>query len=602
MNRRHPSLRVVLSTAMVSILLCGTVSCGNEGPAMSQGVVDDWTSRHVIFSNPGTEEEAYRQGTHDRWLRIMQDPRYRMQQVRLGNSAEGGFPNRLPARPRRRPVFEQGSSDYSNGSWAVTLSATAAGGVADGMFPAKYTFSPIQAPSCANDYVVYPINTAGVSGSQANIVGINNLYTTTCGNTVGTNVATVKFAYYVGTGTVATSPSLSLDGTKIAFVESRATGGSILHVLTLGTTGSNGTAYNHPAVAGTGNNASMVNITLSGSTTATTSSPFIDYSDDIAYVGDDSPRLHKITGVFNGTPKEVTTSPWPITVDAAGNRLTGPVYDFTSQHIFVGERNVTSGLNGVLRCYLPAGNACPIASATLGAGLIDPPIVDSTNETVFEVANATLGSTGEVFQYSASNLTKLAATPVGGAFNLPHQGAFDNNYITKGPASGFYYMCGEGSGTTTTSPTLVRIGFNSSGVMNSSTDSNSIALTTGTLPTSSFGVCTAISEIYNPTGGTSGTGQDLIFLSVQNKGFTSPTASNGTNCNNTACIMAFDITSGFPTKAWAAAFWAVPPGLGSYEASGIVVDGVSSTTGASQIYFGNQALLTANQLSQALLQ
>ena len=30
--------------------------------------------------------------------------------------------------------------------------------------------------------------------------------------------------------------------------------------------------------------------------------PFVDYSGDIAYVGDDTGKLHKITGVFTGTP------------------------------------------------------------------------------------------------------------------------------------------------------------------------------------------------------------------------------------------------------------------------------------------------------------
>ena len=43
------------------------------------------------------------------------------------------------------------------------------------MFTAKFNFNVNAAPSCANDFVVFGLNAAG-SGTQANIVGVNNLY------------------------------------------------------------------------------------------------------------------------------------------------------------------------------------------------------------------------------------------------------------------------------------------------------------------------------------------------------------------------------------------------------------------------------------------
>lgn len=47
-----------------------------------QGIVIDWTSQHVIFSNPGRMEEALTKGTLNEWERIVTEPRYQMQQFR----------------------------------------------------------------------------------------------------------------------------------------------------------------------------------------------------------------------------------------------------------------------------------------------------------------------------------------------------------------------------------------------------------------------------------------------------------------------------------------------------------------------------------------
>ena len=47
-----------------------------------RGVPNDWSHHHVIFSNPGTEQDAIANGTHDRWLRIVNDPRYIIQQLK----------------------------------------------------------------------------------------------------------------------------------------------------------------------------------------------------------------------------------------------------------------------------------------------------------------------------------------------------------------------------------------------------------------------------------------------------------------------------------------------------------------------------------------
>ena len=46
------------------------------------------------------------------------------------------------------------------------------------MYPAKYSFDVTAAPSCANDFVVFPVNTNGTT-TQPNLVAFNNLYSGT---------------------------------------------------------------------------------------------------------------------------------------------------------------------------------------------------------------------------------------------------------------------------------------------------------------------------------------------------------------------------------------------------------------------------------------
>ena len=51
--------------------------------------------------------------------------------------------------------------------WAVSLGA---GGVAQGMLPAKFSFNVNATPSCTADFVVFPVN-ASTGNTRANVVG-----------------------------------------------------------------------------------------------------------------------------------------------------------------------------------------------------------------------------------------------------------------------------------------------------------------------------------------------------------------------------------------------------------------------------------------------
>ncbi len=213
-------------------------------------------------------------------------------------------------------------------------------------FPAKFVFDVTAAPSCTSDYVAIGIAATPASGGQANIVGLNNLYSTSPASTAPnctTNGPTVIFAYASGTGEVPGSLIISLKGTQLAYIENLTTGKSYFHILTIGTTGSNGTSPTIAVVPGTGNNAVDKAVLLSpdGGVTnqSSTSDPFIVYTDndvsDVAYVttyssaGSGSGFLYKISDVFNGSA--TPTIVWSVSINAIPS---SPVYDTGSNSVF----------------------------------------------------------------------------------------------------------------------------------------------------------------------------------------------------------------------------------------------------------------------------
>jgi hypothetical protein len=468
--------------------------------------------------------------------------------------------------------------------WAVQI-APPGSGTALGVFPAEYGASFTSA-SCS-DFVVFPVNASGSNGSskQANVVGFSNLYKTTCS---GTNPS-VQFAYYVGTGKVQTSPVLSEDGTKLAFVESKS-GASVLHVLTIGTTGSNGSAYNAPAIPGTGNNASDVALTLHGGVSVTLSSPFVDYSGDIAYVGDDSGNVHKFTGVFRGTLAEVASGGWPF--NTSTSTLTGPVLDGTSKHIFIG-----SG-GGFIHCIdvsgtTPAACSTPdviVANGTVSSGaVLDAPMVDSTAGKIYSEAQATDSCTGRfctqptfsVLMQADTNLANVVRVNVGqGGTNL-HNGDFDNTYYSSTSGTGNMYFCGNQNSSSTAQLYQIPI---TNGTVTGTANAGSLLVRQG----NTFD-CSPLTEVFNGT-------TDELFVGVRGEGESGGTT---TGCKHQACIMSFNLSTWTTGEGPGNAF---ALGGNSIGPSGIIVDNISSQTGASQIYFSNLQSGAATQVSQSALQ
>ncbi len=507
LHRRRLTSALRLSSVIVVAALSSGPLFAQKGDA---GLPEDWSHHHVVFSNPGSLGEASGQGAFGKWYRVVSSPRFTFQQLKRGSKRpiQNGNNPGTPEKPLSR-------------DWSVPLGGA---GVAPDMFPAKWQFTATPTPSCS-DYVVFPVNKAGVLGSQPNLVAYQNLYVNSGGTGVCPGTApTVLFSYFVGTGTVQTSPVLGGSGGEIAYVESVA-GGSKFHVLKgAGKGASNGTAA-APAVPGTGNTASDVSITLNGAVSVTRSSPYYDYSSDVAYVGDDSGKLHKFTPVFNGTPAEVTTGGWPVTVSTQISKiLTAPVFDEGKGLAYVGDST------GYL--YSVSATGAVVQSGHLGSalsGIVDAPLLDSSAETLYVFVGENFAGTGSaVFAFNVSagitgGSSGTSVTVGTGSTTVPmYDGTFDNAYYSSSTFRGNLYVCGNTGGN----PTLyvIPITYSSGPVLGS--------VVTGPALASSHVGCSPLTEFYN-----SNSNIDWLFGGVgANSCGASVTTAGG-------CVISFNITT-----------------------------------------------------------
>ncbi|MGO9640253.1 MAG: hypothetical protein ACLP1Y_02975 [Candidatus Acidiferrales bacterium] len=519
-TEQHGARRFRLILQLVGLTAAAIAVCPLFGQQRPGGAPEDWSHHHVVFSNPGTYVGSIRTGSFDKWYKVVSDPRFNFQQVRRGGAPGGGH----------GPIYIYRTNGTTlQRDWSQALGGA---GVAPDTFPAKWQFDVSGNASCS-DYVVFGVNAAG-SASQANIVGVNNLYNGTCTGTV----PNVLFSYFVGSGTVQTSPALGYSVNQVVYIESIA-GGSKLHVLTIGTTGSNGTSATSPVTPGTGNNASDVSVTLSGGVMVTRSSVFYDYAHDTAYVGDDTGKLHKFTPVFNGTLAEVVTSSggdvWPATVSSqASPILTSPVYDGVSQEVWVGD---SAGYLYSVSSTTGSGSSGVTQSGQLGkgTGIEEGPIVDSTAQSVYVfVGENVAGANAAVFVFNISAFTSGstgANVTVGtGSASVPlYSGIPDNTYFTSSnPAqpAGNLYVCGNPGGN----PTLYQVPITYASGPHLGT------VVTGPVLASSNVGCSPLNEFYN-----SNTSTDWVFASVGSSSCGASATTQG------GCVMSFNITSAAPT-------------------------------------------------------
>jgi len=606
-----------------------------------QGIPYDWSHRHLIFSRPSSPAMA---------RRLEHEPRYQMQQAwrhrqAVAGSAEAymqqldalavqlATARKLPTLPplKGKPLPKK----PLHGDWSVSLGSASAK-VGAGRYPAKYSFDVNATPDCTNDFVVF--NTGLSGGSQASIVAFNKLY-----SGCATTVPAVYWAYNTG-GTITNSVVLSGDGSQVAFVQSTnshaslvvlkwapSTTETVISPMTL-TSNSSYPSCTAPC---------MITLLFNGSGNDTNSSPFYDYTNDVIYVGDNNGALHQFTNVFKGTPAEVVVAgTWPVSINI-GSPLTSPVLDsgVAPPIVYVADSADTS-LFGTL-AYVNSSTGAVKKSGLIGRyvnlDIADAPLVDSVAGKIYVAVSKDSNGNSAVFAFSRSftsgtSGTEVAIGTAAGAIAIPiYAGSFDNAYYSSSnPATptGNLYVCGNAGG----SPTLYQVPINAGAFG---------AVHAGPNVAGANVTCSPVTEIYNPnaTGGPF----DWIFLSVQNNG-------SLTNCASGGCVMSFIVTAWQKANAYSLnqeildsnlniqkvttagtsgnsqPSWATSPGVTTSDGtgtlvwtnqgpigsntnaasraesggtSGIIVDNVSASSGASQVYFSTLSGGTAVQASQS---
>jgi hypothetical protein len=556
-----------LISALTFAMVWVALSAHGQGH-VRMSLPQDWSHHHLVFTPASSIEQAWR---------LQQEPRFWHQVLSRNASARQQDEDNADDFVGRHGGHGHDRRDLEHPDWAMSL--LAGGKAGSGVYPAKFTFDINATPNCTNDYVAFTTSLAG-SSTQPSIIAFDELYSTqgSVGGLCNQNGPSVKWAYNTGTGTVLTSPVLSGDGTKVAYVETAAAGAT-LHILKWkpGATATVQGTLNAPATPDTtlaagqawnttncpAANSCVVNIAFSGATQDTRSSPFYNYGTDELYVGDNSGNVHKFTGVFNGTPAEAGT-PWPVLTSGNKNILSSPVFDSATSKVFVAD----SG--GLLFSISSAGAVITSNRIAFRSGFVDGPIVDSSAATVYVFGSADTNaastnaavwqfSTGFAAGASGSEMQLGAGIPAAG--NTFFDGTFDNIYFTSANSAsptGNLYVCGNPGGNAT----LYRIPITAN-VMGTASAMATAMSTAGT-------TCSPATEILN--GST-----DRIFVSVQSS---SNTASPiGCPAPAGGCIMSFNVTAGTTptgTSAKAAA---------SGGTSGIVVDNVSASSQASSLYF-----------------
>jgi hypothetical protein len=603
-----------------------------SAPSTSRfGGPQDWSNRHIIYTRNGSVEDMLKlrddpRFLHSMLLHYMREHRNQTGQPTIAGLNEAGFEEsslsedtsgadteeleRLapwdPLKFRPTPPHRNKNSKVD---WSVSLGPTA--GMAFGESPAVYTYN-YATPSCSTlgaappvvgDFIVYTINAAPSTAvpGQANLVGLTNLYTAGDGSGYCTGTGpSFLFSYAIGTGGSPLSPVLSLDGSKIAWIENRTATDSYLHVTTW--VANQGISATDPAaVTGTFSNGictptgsscddaiEYTNATYPGCPTAYMagnghSDLYVDYSSDTGFISANNGLLYHIKNIFS-----TTTSPsidFCVPVNAAfeiapSSAMSGPVYDPLLNEVFITDSeeiyaytvNAASFTAAATPSYT-FGNAASNHNYQTGPG----PLLDMFNGYLYVFSTYDAADVTSVTQVPTSLASGVRVALGNRSTNANHilfYGAFDNNYFNNGPKSAASTLYSCGTDTTRTAQDLFAISFNATtGVVNPTPamSSNRNVNSGGT----SSGVCSPITEFFD--GST-----DRIFV-----GMGMPGATTGSNI-----ITMWNVTSQL-TSASTMPTASAP----NYEGgtSGISADNnASGTAQAQSIYFSTEAAGTTS--------
>jgi hypothetical protein len=421
------------------------------------------------------------------------------------------------------------------------------------------------------------------------------------------------------TGFTGTQVITAVDSTTEITLSGNATTTESAGTVTITVAGFSGTSTgfvspaNYPSCTAPCMTSLALNGGSSGSPNDTYSAPFYDYaSDNALYVGDNSSNLHKFTGVFAGTPTEVT----PVTLNSTAYAVSSPVYDPTSGCVFVGDSegylySVSSGVAGSVctgNSFALYGKSENLGDGGANEGILDGPLVDPTAGMVyaFITDSAAIGSCAAgdncVVQFTTSSITSGSTTAApnaqhplgtGGAGFYLYSGTFDNAYfysqsLTPSSPTGNLWVAGNTG--TAGGATLYRIPITSNAM------GTPLAAVTG-LSTTDYAYPSPVTEFCN--NGTSGCnvtgGTDYLYFSVYGSTLTAHSTTCGAS-GLVGCVLDYNITyPGSPTLAGVYPIVAVPAyqDHGCWVTGGFVIDNSATTTGAAQVYFinlnGNEA-------------
>jgi hypothetical protein len=499
--------------ALSGLMVLGWVLTGHAAKPAKHGIPlpTDWSHQHLIFSRPGRAEEL---------ARVSKDPRYQQQIYRREQALT------LPA----SVADVSGAAlmaQFSNQRSEFLGGGASAG---PGNYPAKFSFDTTTA-NCGDattpDYVVYSTGLTGSTG-QASLVGFDNLYTGCSGT-----VPSIYWTYNTG-GRIATSPVLSLDGKQVAFVETSGGAGILTMLKWKAAPGDTVGAPQTLTPVATSAYPSctapcMTQISLMGggfSTDDTTSWAYYDYASDVAWVGGAAGWLHKVTGVFKGIPVEVSDGVFPIHLSTTAAWLSSPIYDSVSNNVFVGDADgFLHSVNATM------GTVAKSARLDFGAGLVAPPLVDSTHQWVYVFASSD-GSAACAGGVACSAVYQLSTSFTGGTAgrkitvgnslllgsipnpNPLYAGAFDSSYYNSTNGTGNLYVCGN----TGAVPTLYAIHI-TAGIPGTASSGATLATPASTA------ACSPLTDVPSPNP--MAVQSERLLFSVQNNGVPLCASSGG---------------------------------------------------------------------------
>jgi hypothetical protein len=435
---------------------------------------------------------------------------------------------------------------------------------------------------------------------RASILAYNRLYKSpTCSGIVPSTL----WAYNTG-GTINLSPVISLDGSQVAFVQISG-GGASLVVLKWAPGGT----QSRPEMPTSSSKypkckvPCMISLPFSGpgdeAPSDLTSAPFYDYSgSDTLFVGDANGQLHEFHPVFTGTPAEVTTGGFPVTVSQNAQTLADPVYDSGLGVVFVGDGHAAGASNDGEVHAVNVSTAEVVNSAPVcqGLGFRDGPILDPVAGEIYFTCGFDVGGGACSPSGTSACIRQFSETSISGSSGAPQplgaqadlvvaSGAFDNIYLNSNDSAptGNLYVCGNLGAD----PTLYQIPITGN-VMGMPIPVATVSRRAGAA------TCSPVTEFYNSI-----TATDWLFLSVSTGGAQS-------TCKFTGCVYSFDATNPLDVTATAGI-------QANHGSSGIVVDNVgAATTTVANVYYstlGNQTCTTpgswggcAVQASQSQLQ